>query len=184
MKLEIVNDTKLFISCNIIANGKHYIYESRNQSLPYEINPEEGIVNIQLYKEDIWKNKSTLSLFLFAIYAMDLEFGNLLEPNNLPFSINHQLTLKNANLDTEQRIFLSNIIKVDYESLKRWAKYSSFQCSMISAMIFIIGLILSFIFDGWIKMSFLICIAILSIFLYKLSTKNKIKTLTTLKTFL
>lgn len=172
MKLEVVNDTELDISCDIAVNNTHYVYESNNPSVSYEINPSKGMVNIQLFKEDIWKPKNILNMFVLLLYALDFVFGNLSESSNLPFSINHNLFLT-TDLDTNPKIFLSNIVKVDPDSLKLWTKYSIFQCSMVTILVFIIGVILSFIFNGWIKIVFLTGTAVLSVGMYMLLNKKR-----------
>ena len=184
MKLEIVNDAEICISCDVAVNERHYIYENNSQSTSYEINLKKNIVDIQLLKEDIWETKKTLNSFFLILYVLDLVFGNLSESNNLPFSINHRLKLTTTDLGSDRQIFLSNIVKVNHKSLKRWTRYSIFQCSLVSIFIFIIGLILSFIFNGWVKIAFLTGIAVLSIWIYKLVDKKRKKLLKVLQTFL
>ena len=173
MNLEIVNDTELHIECNITINGKNHAYTSDSKSTSYEINPQKDITNIQFIKENVWGTKGTLNSLFLILYIFDLVFGNLCESNNLPFSINHQLNLTTKDCDSSYRVLLSNIVKVDPNSLKRWKKYSMFQCCMVSTLIFLIGLILSFIFTGWGQIAFLTCFAFLSICMYKLVNKQR-----------
>lgn len=184
MKLEIVNDTDLDISCDVIIDDKKYFLQQDDKVVSYQIPPQKVIVNLHLFKEDIWKLKTRLNTFFLKLYIMDLTFGNLSESNNLPFSIDYMLTIANIAEISCKKIFLSDIICIDKDSLTLWRKNSYFQCVMIALTIIFIGIILSFIFSGWHKLFFGVIILILSITVFIIVNKRRERLLQVLKTFL
>lgn len=183
MKLDIIDDTELNISCDVTINEKKYYYKPSNKTISYESISREPI-NIRFFKEDIWNTEQKFSSFLLIIYVFDWTFGNLSESDNLPFWIDHQLSLKTEDINACSQIFLSNIIKVNNDSLTRWSKYSIFQCIMISTILILIGIILSFVFKGWIKFAFIVCVGITSACAFKLMNSKRKNLVKVLKKFI
>ena len=183
MKLEIVDDTELNISCDITVGNKKYHKRSCDRAISYELEQKEAMINVKVYKEDIWQPKRFLNSFFLKLYMLDCTFGNLSESENLPFSIDYQLTVTDVDTTTE-RILLSDIVEVDNDSLAQWKISSFFQCMLISLLIIVVGGILGFIFKGWLKLLFLICVVILSGTVFTAIGKKRRKLLEVLKTFI
>ena len=161
MKLEIINDIELDISFEITIGNQKYLYKNSNKSEFYELSSQDE-VTVRMFKENIWKQTGKLNYFFLKLYSLDLIFGNLAESENMPFSIDSQITVSNSEPVLNQKILLSDIVQVDNNCLFRWRKNSRLQNVTVSLMIVIIGVILSFIFESWIKLFFLIGISILT----------------------
>lgn len=183
MKLEIINDIGLDISFEIIIGTRKYLYRSSNKSVFYELNYKESFT-IRMLKENIWEKKGKFNSFFLKLYSLDLTFGNLSDSENLPYSIDKQITIENPVSALNQTIFLSDIVKVEKESLYQWKKNSFLQSIWVSLLIVIIGIILSFIFESWIKIIFLIIITNLAVVICLLINNKRKKLFNILKTFM
>ena len=183
MKLDIIDDTDLNISCEITIDGKKYYHRPGNETISYESTSLKPI-ELKVLKEDIWVSEQRLNSVLLIIYVFDWTFGNLSESDNLPFWIDHRVLLKTENINIPSKILLSNMVKVNDESLASWSKYSALQCILIIIILLAIGGVLSFMFEGWIKIGFMVCIAFISSFVFKLIYARRKKLLHVLKMYI
>ncbi len=168
--LKIINDTGLNIACNIKAGEQIFYYSHGDGTVSYDVDSDSKN-DIEIIKEDIWVSNEPYSILFFIPYMFDLVFGNMSEPENLPLMIGYKGLLNKDN----STVYLSKIISINQNSLLRWSKYSSIQCHFVSILVLIIGILLSFIFQGWIQLLFalisiILSVGIMSIISYKKKT--------------
>lgn len=180
MQIEIINDTNLDIIYDVEVNSKTFkqIYELKQS---FKIDSKDEVINIHIFKDNIWSNESKFNSLFMILYTLDLMFGNLSESDNLPFNIEYNQTFSNVVLD--KKICLSNIINVNEKYLNRWKRVAVFQTYLILFLIIIVGVILSFIFNLWIKTVFLISVIILDTLLLFIINKKINKLFIELKSF-
>ena len=146
MKLEITDDTPFGISCYITGEGKRCLYyKSGKRTVLYDFDSAKTM-GIRIFKEDIWASGQGLSTFMLIVYIFDWISGCFSESENLPVSIDHYLSPESWSADPHVRVFLSDVVRVDGESLTRWSKYSFIQCAAVAAAIIVIGCLLSLAF--------------------------------------
>ena len=182
MKLEIADDTSLGISCYITGNGKRYCHTSGKQSVLYDFDSSKT-PEIRIFKEDIWASERGMSKFMPIVYIFDWISGGFSESRNLPFSIDHRLSSEMRSADPRVKVSLSDIVRVDRESLTRWSKYSLIQCAAVAAAIVIIGCLLSLIFSGWIRIVFAVCAAVVAAVVFGLIDSRRKKLFQLLKAY-
>ena len=173
MKLGIINDTSLNISCYVTSDDKRYFYESGEKNALYDFDSLKTAV-IRIFKEDIWDFRQRVSTFMFIIHIFDWISGCLAESGNLPFSIDYWLPSEAWNTDPHVNVLLSEIVRVDGESLARWSKYSAIQCVAMTMVMIIIGCLLSLIFNGWGRIAFAVCVTFISVAVFiKINSRRK-----------
>lgn len=182
MKLEIADDTSLDISCYITGDGKRYCHNPGKQSVLYDFDSSKT-PEIRIFKEDIWASERGMSKFMPIVYIFDWISGVFSESRNLPFSIDHRLSPEMRSADPRVKVSLSDIVRVDRESLTRWSKYSLIQCAAVAAAIVIIGCLLSLIFSGWIRIVFAVCAAVVAAVVFGLIDSRRKKLFRALKTY-
>ena len=182
MKLEIINDTSLNISCYVTSDDKRYYYESGEKNALYDFDSLKT-AGIRIFKEDIWVFRQRVSTFMFIIHIFDWISGCFSESENLPVSIDHYLSPESWSADPHVRVFLSDVVRVDGESLTRWSKYSFIQCAAVAAAIIVIGCLLSLIFRGWLRIAFAVAAAAVSAAVFKLIDSRRKKLFRILKEY-
>lgn len=140
--LEIVNDIGIDIEYNMSIDGeyKQGLNSKKSKIYNYDVTESKTNVEINVFKEDIWENKHWVNVFFLIIYSIDIVFGNLMESENMPFSINYSERL--SINDKDYKILLSHIILVKEDNLLLWKKISTVQIISILLMIFLIMLLL------------------------------------------
>ena len=166
--LKIINDTGLNIACNIKAGAGVFNYCHGEGTVSYDIDSDSK-ADIEIVKEDIWASNEPHSILFFIPYMFDLVFGNMSDAENLPLTISYKGILNEDN----STVYLSKIISINQNSLRRWSKYSSIQCHFASILVLIIGILLSFIFQGWTQVLFVLTSVILAVIILVLVLPKK-----------
>lgn len=171
MNLKIVNDTIFDLNYYLVIDNKERYSKSLASGAINEIVFQHGQL-ISIEKNDIWNFKGKAeSLFLF-LYSCDFTFGNLSDPDNLPLNINYNVD-KN-DLYSKKDVHMSDIIFVNPTSLIKWKKFSMLQFCLLTFLMVLVGVALSFIFSGWLQCLFLVgCLGIIVTFLFLLLKKRK-----------
>lgn len=182
MKLEITDDTPFGISCYITDEGKRCLYKSGKRTVLYDFDSAKTM-SIRIFKEDIWASGQGLSTFMLIVYIFDWISGCFSESENLPVSIDYYLSPESWSADPHVRVFLSDVVRVDGESLTRWSKYSFIQCAAVAAGIIVIGCLLSLIFRGWLRIAFAVAAAAVSAAVFKLIDSRRKKLFRILKEY-
>lgn len=166
--LKIINDTGLNIACDIKAGERIFNHRHGDGAVSYDIDSDSK-ADIEIVKEDIWASNEPYSTLFFIPYTFDLVFGNMSDAENLPLTISYKGILNEDN----STVYLSKIIGINQNSLRRWSKYASIQCHFVSILVLILGVLLSFIFNGWTQLLFVLTSVILSVGIMILALHKK-----------
>lgn len=167
-KINVLIDEDCFpgLDYEITVNGKGMHKSWRNsvkRKHTANIDAESCIIEIQ--RDEEWGTDSKLLKALNFLLMLDLE-GNSFGVN-LPIDVDYK---RNVQFDVEDEICIklkqSDIFKTTIKGINFWNKCALFQILVLGLIICILGVLMSFLFNGLLQWSFIVVIFTLDILLF------------------
>lgn len=165
IKFEIVEDllpnVKTRVSYRLLFNGEKH-KGSREGNVVHYIFEKAGTVEI--YKDNLWSKTDKSNTIGNMILFLDIQNASTYDHINLPYSISY----KNDLIDnTEYKIYLNDIAEVPTKlCISNWKKATLLQSIIISTLVLIMGVLLSFVFGSILQYIFVFIITALTILLF------------------
>lgn len=184
----IVNvEGDLPIRCRVFLkiNGEDFVIFSDEKDNSYEIENESGIVEIEIYKENIWQKRPRPVIFISTL--LDLIMGMVSGTGSqgdavesIPFGIEHTL---NTTVDRDCVFLfkLSEHMSIDDEKISEWQKLVSFEAGIAFALVVAVMVVLGIIFKGFVGIILMVAALPLAAVLTLVGRSNVLNLLDTLK---
>ncbi len=149
----------------VTANGNIMRKSEGNSSVrQYTANIDAESCHIEIQRTDEWNDSSVLFKIFHVLYMLVLEFGYIME--NLPIYVKYS---RNICINDDAAICIelkhSEFLSTTIKDINFWYKIAMLQMVGLGLIIAILGIALSFLFDGVVQCSFIALVLIADILL-------------------
>lgn len=150
----------------ITVNGKDMhksVLDSNRRKYTANINCK--YCNIVIQRDEEWASDSKLDKLMHILNMLDFMFGCSAE--NLPINVQYA---RNIEYDDDYEICIamkqSDILHTTVKDVNFWNKCALFQILVLGLIICILGVLMSFLFNGLLQWGFIVVILTLDILLF------------------